>query len=127
MHRPLLALLALALLPGFVCANQKPDAVGGGDERLDDQSKGGGSAPEGGAAESCGPDGTAAGVLADARPGGALRCIPATVSRDTDGEVLFQGHANKQGQLMLRKTEGLDKSRMVAEMHGSAPPVRASI
>src|SRR5437763_941911 len=103
MHRLLFAALALVLLPGFVCANQKPDAVGGGDERLDDQ-KSGGNAPADSAAEGCGPDGKGDVVLIDARTAGALPCVSVTLSRDSDGEVVFQGHANKQGQVRLTKT-----------------------
>ncbi|MHB8873689.1 MAG: hypothetical protein ACYC8T_08385 [Myxococcaceae bacterium] len=132
--RTLVALGAALALGG--CVTTKKDVSGSGDERFDDTfspDKGPARGDADKAAPGCGPEGKGDVVLIDARSATPVACALVTLTRvppdcqpgaECPNDVVFQGRANKAGQVLLRDPVGL--GRLTAVVEGFAPSHRAA-
>jgi len=101
-------LLAVALLLGG-CITTRPDSVGGGDARLDENSRPDKTIAEKGDSN-CGPDAKGDLVLLDARTSGPLTCTEVTLSYEPlscklgdecPSTPLWTGRTNARGQVAV--------------------------
>jgi hypothetical protein len=107
-----------------------PDAVGGGDARLDEDRRGQQEVSRRSSRE-CGPELPGDVVLLDARTGGPVTCLVVTVTREPmsctsecPSEVLFKGITSAKGQLKL--IGPVEKSRLIAVADGFSPSALAN-
>jgi hypothetical protein len=125
--------LTIAVLALAGCATARIEAEGGGDNRLDESTKGDRAIAQAEARGECGPDAKGDIVLLDGRTGGPLTCALVTVSMGPDtcpsettcpSEVLFQGHANRRGQIAVSRP--FSRMRLEATVGGYGTGVLAN-
>ncbi|MFT3837110.1 MAG: hypothetical protein QM723_08950 [Myxococcaceae bacterium] len=116
-------LLAVALLLGG-CITTRPDSVGGGDARLDENTKPDKTVVEKGESN-CGPDSKGDLVLLDARTSGPLTCTQVALSYEPTScklgdecpsTPLWSGRTNARGQVALNTK--IAEVRLVAVADG---------
>jgi hypothetical protein len=116
-----------AVLVLCACVTTK-DSVGGGDQRLDDDTRP--DKPEAPAKvkAECGPDGKGDVVLLDARTAGPLTCTQVSLSAEQSScaigtecpsDPVFQGRTNARGQIAIK--QAFSGVRLVAVADGYSP------